>query len=77
LFYNPRDKSQIKYLGRQIFPGSGEVLLEAYLDIVRSKKWGYLLLDLSNNCPENLRMRTNILPQEKDEIIVYRPRISQ
>jgi hypothetical protein len=77
LFYNPRDKFQIKYLGRQIFPGRGEILLEAYLDAIKSKKWGYLMIDLSSQCPEMLRLRTNILPQESDVIVVYVPRVAQ
>jgi hypothetical protein len=75
LFYNPRDKAQIKYLGSQIYPGKGKILLEAYLNAVNSKKWGYLLLDLTTNCPENMRMRTNILPNESDVIYVYNPKI--
>lgn len=75
LFYNPRDKAQIKYLGSQIYPGKGEVLLEAYLDAVNIKKWGYLLLDLTSQCSESMRMRTNILPQESDIIVVYKPKI--
>jgi hypothetical protein len=75
LFYNPRDKKQIKYLGDQIYPGKGNILLEAYLDAVSKKKWGYLLLDLSTECLESIRMRTDILPYESDNIIIYKPSI--
>lgn len=77
LFYNPRDKAQIKYLGRQIYPSNGEILLETYMDAVKERKWGYLLLDLSSNCPENLRMRSNVLPNESDVIVVYIPKVLQ
>jgi hypothetical protein len=75
LFYNPRDKKQIKYLGDQIYPGNGNILLEAYLDAVSKKKWGYLLLDLSTECLESVRMRTDILPYESDHIVIYKPNI--
>lgn len=77
LFNNPRDKAQIKYLGSQIYPGKGNILLEAYIDATNGKQWGYILIDLSSNCPEFLRMRTNVLPDESEPIVVYRPKIAQ
>lgn len=75
LFNNPRDKAQIKYLGNQMFPSRGNILLEAYSDATSGKKWGYLLIDLSSECPEELRMRTNILPQDIHPIVVYRAKL--
>ena len=71
LFKNPRDKSQIKFLARQIYPSNMQALCEAYQDATERESFGYLFLDLSQACDESLRMRANITP-EKDTI-VYRP----
>lgn len=71
LFANPRDTMQIKYLGRQIFPSNGERLYEAYVDAV-NRMWGYLLVDLNHNTRPELRLRSNIFPDEGD-MIIYIP----
>ena len=72
LFRNFRDGSQVDYLGRQLFPGEGKRLLEAYNDAT-SEKNGYILIDLSpSHFDDALRLRTNFLPNEYS--IVYIPR---
>lgn len=63
LLKNPADKLQIQTLGRQIFPGSKH-FHEAYEDAT-SQPYGYLLIDLTQTTPENLRLRTNIFPDDK------------
>jgi len=71
LMKNPSDKLQIKNLGRQVFPGSKH-FEEAFVDAT-SRPFGYLLIDLTQTTPDNMRLRTNIFP-DKDGIVVYAPK---
>ena len=71
LFKTPRDSSQIKYLARQVFPSTPHALSEAYYDATESQDFGYLFLDLSQQCKESLRMRSHITPDHYT--IVYTP----
>lgn len=73
LFRNLRDKSQIKHLARQIFPDNPQFLHEAFSDAT-SKSYGYLLLDLKQDTPENIRYRTCIFTKEDKHQYVYVPR---
>jgi len=68
LLKNPADKLQVQNLGRQLFPGS-QYFLEAYEDATKVA-YGYLLIDLTQNTPENFRLRTNIFPSD-DVMYVY------
>lgn len=68
LFRNARDASQIATLGRQVYPGRGNAVVEAYNDATKSR-YGYILLDFNPHSHEELRMRTNIFPEETT--IVY------
>ena len=63
LFSNPRDRSQVSHLARQMYPGNAKFLQEAYLDSC-SQPYGYLFLDLKQETPENFRLRSNILPHQ-------------
>jgi hypothetical protein len=71
LFKNKRDVNQIKTLGRQLFPGKKDVLLNSYLDAT-SSPFGYLLVDLHPKSDDKFTMRTNIFPEDQD-MIVYMP----
>lgn len=64
LFKSPRDMSQIEYLGRQMYPGKRGFLTAVYKDAVNLRPYSYLLLDLHQQTPEELRLRTCILPHE-------------
>lgn len=44
LMNNPRDRSQINFLARQIFPTHSKFLVESYIDAT-STQFGYLFLD--------------------------------
>ena len=63
LFHNFRDGSSISTLGRQMYPGNSNVLTEAYKNAT-SKKYAYLLVDMSPHSPDDLRLRSNIFPGE-------------
>ena len=68
LLRNPRDKSQVGVLGKQI--GLGRTLIEAYQDCT-SQPYGYLLVDLSPHTDANIQLKTNIMPEE--DMVVYLP----
>ena len=59
IFKNPRDASQISHLARQMYPGRGKYLQEAFVHAT-SKPYGYLLVDARQETPEHLRLRTKI-----------------
>jgi len=67
IFQNLRDRSQIQKLGQQLFPGQGEVLMEAYKDCMQNK-FGYLVIDLAPHTDHQLRLRTEIFPNEITKI---------
>ena len=69
LFKNPADKSQINNLGRQVFPGKSKYFIDAF-DSATLEPYSYLLMDLSQTCPETLRLRSNIFPGEHTGVYV-------
>jgi hypothetical protein len=68
LLRNRRDERQINMLQSQVFPAKGKTsfLLDRYRTATE-KPFGYLLIDLSADTPEEYRLRTNILPEEVPE----------
>lgn len=72
LFSNPRDKQQISVLARQISPENPRFITDAFSDAT-SKPYGYLVLDLHQQTPENYRVRTNIFTNEYPRNVVYIP----
>ena len=74
IFKNPRDKSQIQYLARQVCPENPQFLQETYLDATKHAH-SYLLLDLRQDTPDNCRFRSNIFPYDKYHY-VYVPKKS-
>ena len=59
LFKNPRDKLQFEILARQISPTHSKDLIAMYEDATK-KPHGYLFIDFTQECPEDIRYRTNI-----------------
>lgn len=70
IFKNPRDPSQMHHLARQVLPDRPKVLSAIYNEAT-SKPHGYLFIDLTQECPDNLRFRTNILPNDGSPMIVF------
>ena len=56
---NPRDKSQIEFLARQIRPGNAKALINIF-EAATEKPHSYLLLDLTQECPDKYRYRSNL-----------------
>ena len=71
VFKNPRDSLGMTTLARQMYPNNVNYLLESFTDATQ-KPYGYLMLDLHQLTPENLRVRTNILPDERQIVYVKR-----
>jgi hypothetical protein len=75
---NPRDKTQIQYFARQIYPNKSKFLINAYEDAT-SVPHGYLKLDLTQSTPDNYRVRTRITSKEVADLgvnfspIIYIP----
>lgn len=70
LFKNPRDKSQIFPLARQIFPENPGSLVKVYKEATLSP-YGYLFLDLTQTTDDLLRFQTDIF--NKNYITCYCP----
>ena len=68
LFKNPGDKLGVISLAKQIFPKNTRKLIESFEEAT-SHPYGYLLVDLSQQCHEDLRLRSQIFPNET--AIVY------
>ena len=72
LFRNPRDVNQVQYLARQMYPrGESKAMIEAFKDAT-SILYGYLFIDLKQNTPDFLRLRTSIFSD--DQYYIYVPK---
>lgn len=59
LFKNPRDKSQIFPLARQIYPENPAALVRVYKEAT-SNPYGYLFLDLTQSTNDLVRFQTDV-----------------
>ena len=69
LMSNPRETLQIKTLSSQIDGSNSQFVFNCYKDATKDRPYSYLFLDFDQNTPENVRVRTNIFPNE--ESIAY------
>lgn len=79
LLKNPRDKTQVMSLSRQIYPNNSKFLIEAYNNATEFA-YGYIKIDLSPDTPEELRIQSRITPEENNNFfspIVYIPKNGQ
>jgi GTPase SAR1 family protein len=72
LFNNPRDKTQINVLARQIYPENPNFLLEVFEDAIDAINHGYLFLDFRQDTLKRNRIQTNIIPNNIR--ILYTPK---
>lgn len=70
LHKNPRENHQIHTLATQIMPGNGGWIVKAYHHATQ-EKYSSLLIDLTQECPDYLRLRSAYLPHEKKPMIIY------
>ena len=59
IFKNPRDKSQIEFLARQIAPRNSKGILQIF-EAATEKAHSYLFIDFTQECPDEFRYRTNL-----------------
>jgi GTPase SAR1 family protein len=64
IFRSPRSLLQLQYLNSQIFPNKKGLLTDAYRDIMHQKSFGYLVIDLTAHCLDEMRVRSQIFPDE-------------
>lgn len=70
LFKNPRDRSQIIHLAKQMYPKQNYFLQEAY-KMATAEPFSYLLVDLKQDTPDHLRLRGDLFQEYQT---VYTPR---
>ena len=66
IFKNPRDKSQVEYLARQIAPRKSKAILDIF-EKATEKPHQYLFIDITQECPDTYRFRSHLF--EKPMII--------
>jgi hypothetical protein len=73
IFKSPRGRDQISCLGRQICPDNSKFFQDAITD-AHQESHSYILLDMTQSCPERLRYRSKIFPTDLDCTTVYVPK---
>lgn len=68
IFKSPRSQDQIRFLSRQICPTTSKFFIDSYTDCCR-EPYSYFLIDLTQNCNEDLRYRTKIFPDDNNTIV--------
>jgi hypothetical protein len=68
LFKTPRDVSQIYSIAQQMFPRNSTYRLQAFAAATSEKPHGYLLIDMKQQTPDRLRLRSHIFPGEKQTV---------
>ena len=68
IFKNPRDKSQVEFLARQIRPRKSKALIEVF-EAATEKPYQYLFLDFTQECPDEYRLRSNIVDKP---MVIYK-----
>lgn len=66
IFKNPRDKSQVEFLARQISPRNSKAIIQIF-ERATEKAHSYLFIDFTQECPDQFRFRSNLF--EKPMII--------
>lgn len=67
LFKNPRDTLSIGTISRQM---GNTTLHDIFQDATKNKPYGYLFIDFTQECPDEFRIRTNIL--NPSSMIIYK-----
>lgn len=70
LMKNPRDKTQISYVSRQMFPGNSRFLVDAFEDITGENPFSYMLIDFRQQTSEHMRIRAGIFPHEVHAVYI-------
>ena len=73
-FKHPRDTKQINVIAHRCHVKNPKLVIDAYKDATRSP-YSYLFMDFTQKTEDFLRIRTNIFPNENDDILstIYLP----
>lgn len=71
-FKNPRDRTQIRHLARQVYPDNAKFVEEAYKDAT-AQAHGYLFIDLKQTTNDICRFKSKVFPFD-GHCTVYVPR---
>lgn len=63
IFKNPRNSAQIRTFARQFSPGNNKYIIDAVESILK-KPHSFVLFDLHQKTPDEIRVRSNILPKD-------------
>lgn len=69
LFKNPRDRTVVDFLARQAFPSQRKLFMEIFNDATMNRPHGYIFIDFTQRCPDELRIRTDIFNRKKGALI--------
>lgn len=72
LMSNPRETLQIKTLSSQIDGNHSNHIFNCFNDATKNKPFSYLLLDFDQKTPDELRVRTNVFPEEEPQIVYFK-----
>lgn len=73
LFKNPRDRTVIDFVARQAFPQNRMFLMDAFDDITNNTCHSYVFLDFTQNCPDDLRVQTDLFNVKDGGVLIYKP----
>ena len=68
IFKNPRDSLQISAFARQVNPTNSKFVVESYRHATK-RPYSYLFFDNHQKTPDNLRIRSRILPHEQPMVV--------
>ena len=66
LFNNPVDRQQVATLAKRIYPNKSSIFMKRF-EQATSKPYGYMLIDLKANTPEQDRLRENVFQENITE----------
>ena len=69
---NPRDSGAIYALARQMFPTRLKFFQNVFFNATK-RPYSYLHIALGQEIDEDMRLRTNILPDEEEPLSVWMP----
>lgn len=70
ILHRTRDISQVETLGRQIYGREqGKNFMAVYKEAVLKRPFGYLLVDLALNTPQELQLRSHIVGEPPGEVV--------
>lgn len=72
LHKNPRNMQMVAALAKQVDPGQhGNRFVNIFKEAT-SKPYSYLFADMTQACPEDLRLRSNILFENGEPMVIYK-----